>query len=119
MNSLRSIAAPSAVRSPAAVLRSCPGPGHSRKDRSLKVKFRPDGSFSVTSFAGDEVLPFKEFEFHGFTGKRRTVSFGWRYDFNGGGLSKTEDMPDVLGWGSRACRDFCGKRARAVSSKCL
>src|SRR4051812_13770987 len=28
-----------------------------------------------------EPLPFKEFEFHGFTGKRRVVSFGWRYDF--------------------------------------
>ena len=27
-----------------------------------------------------ESLPFREFEFHGFTGKRRTVSFGWRYD---------------------------------------
>src|SRR4051794_23169640 len=27
-------------------------------------------------------LPFKEFEFHGFTGKRRVVSFGWKYDFN-------------------------------------
>ena len=25
-----------------------------------------------------EDLPFREFEFHGFTGKRRTVSFGWR-----------------------------------------
>ncbi len=24
-------------------------------------------------------LPFKEFEFHGFLGKRRTVSFGWHY----------------------------------------
>ncbi|WP_441268121.1 DUF7146 domain-containing protein [Bradyrhizobium sp. 215_C5_N1_1] len=32
----------------------CPGPGHSRKDRSLKVKFRADGTFSVTSFAGDD-----------------------------------------------------------------
>jgi alkylated DNA repair dioxygenase AlkB len=41
-------------------------------------------------------LPFKEFEFHGFTGKRRTVSFGWRYDFNGGGLTKTDDMPEFL-----------------------
>ena len=30
-----------------------------------------------------ENLPFKEFEFHGFTGKRRTVSFGWRYDSTG------------------------------------
>ena len=41
-------------------------------------------------------LPFREFEFHGFTGKRRTVSFGWRYDFNGAGLTKTEDMPQFL-----------------------
>jgi alkylated DNA repair dioxygenase AlkB len=41
-------------------------------------------------------LPFKEFEFQGFTGKRRIVSFGWRYDFNGGGLTKTGDMPDFL-----------------------
>jgi alkylated DNA repair dioxygenase AlkB len=41
-------------------------------------------------------LPFKEFEFHCFTGKRRVVSFGWRYDFNGGGLQKTHDMPSFL-----------------------
>jgi alkylated DNA repair dioxygenase AlkB len=41
-------------------------------------------------------LPFREFEFQGFTGKRRVFSFGWRYDFNGGGLSKAEDMPDFL-----------------------
>jgi hypothetical protein len=27
-------------------------------------------------------LPFKEFEFHGFFGKRRVVSFGWKYDFS-------------------------------------
>jgi alkylated DNA repair dioxygenase AlkB len=41
-------------------------------------------------------LPFKEFEFHGFLGKRRTVSFGWRYDFNGGGFQKIDDIPDFL-----------------------
>src|SRR4051794_35156465 len=41
-------------------------------------------------------LPFEEFQFHGFLGKRRVVSFGWRYDFNGGGLSKTDDMPAFL-----------------------
>jgi hypothetical protein len=28
-------------------------------------------------------LPFKPFEFQGFLGKRRVVSFGWRYDFSG------------------------------------
>jgi alkylated DNA repair dioxygenase AlkB len=41
-------------------------------------------------------LPFKEFEFHGFLGKRRTVSFGWRYDFNGGGFQKIDPMPAFL-----------------------
>jgi alkylated DNA repair dioxygenase AlkB len=41
-------------------------------------------------------LPFREFEFHGFQGKRRVVSFGWRYDFGGGGLSKAEDIPGFL-----------------------
>lgn len=41
-------------------------------------------------------LPFKEFEFQGFTGKRRTVSFGWRYDFNVHALHKTEDIPEFL-----------------------
>jgi len=41
-------------------------------------------------------LPFKAFEFRGFQGKRRVVSFGWRYDFNGGGLQKADDMPVFL-----------------------
>lgn len=39
----------------------CPGPGHSRRDRSLKVRFRPDGTFSVTSFAGDDWRTCKDF----------------------------------------------------------
>lgn len=43
-----------------------------------------------------EKLRFKPFEFQGFTGKRLIASFGWRYDFNGGGLQKTEDMPGFL-----------------------
>jgi hypothetical protein len=47
----------------------------------------------VAAFAG---LPFKEFEFHGFLGKRRVVSFGTRYDFNGGGLKEAEPMPEFL-----------------------
>jgi alkylated DNA repair dioxygenase AlkB len=41
-------------------------------------------------------LQFREFEFHGFNGKRRVVSFGWRYEFNGGGLTKTDDIPQLL-----------------------
>jgi alkylated DNA repair dioxygenase AlkB len=41
-------------------------------------------------------LPFKQFEFQGFLGKRRVVSFGWRYDFNGGSFQKIEPMPAFL-----------------------
>ena len=33
---------------------SCPGPGHSPRDRSLSVKFNGDGSFVVHSHAGDD-----------------------------------------------------------------
>lgn len=32
----------------------CPGPGHSKGDRSLSVTFLPDGSFLTNSFAGDD-----------------------------------------------------------------
>src|SRR5437763_4692099 len=53
-------------------------------------------------------LPFREFEFHGFLGKRRIVSFGWRYDFNGGGLQKTDDMPDFLLTVREKAADFAG-----------
>ena len=42
------------------------------------------------------VQPFREFEFHGFLGKRRTVSYGWHYDFNGGGLKNATAIPAFL-----------------------
>lgn len=41
-------------------------------------------------------LPFREFEFHGYTGKRRVVSFGWKYDFNERKLLKANDIPPFL-----------------------
>lgn len=41
-------------------------------------------------------LPFRQFEFQGYLGNRRVVSFGWQYVFDGSGLRKTEDMPDFL-----------------------
>jgi alkylated DNA repair dioxygenase AlkB len=47
----------------------------------------------VESFAE---LPFRAFEFQGFLGKRRVVSFGWRYDFNLMKVEATEDMPAFL-----------------------
>ena len=47
----------------------------------------------VTAFAD---LPFKEFEFHGFLGKRRVVPFGTRYDYNGGGVKTADPIPEFL-----------------------
>jgi alkylated DNA repair dioxygenase AlkB len=41
-------------------------------------------------------LPFREFEFHGYTGKRRVVSFGWHYDFGARQLRKADDIPSFL-----------------------
>ena len=42
-------------------------------------------------------LPFKEFDFHGYKGKRRIVSFGWQYEYVGGGqLRKADDIPEFL-----------------------
>ena len=42
-------------------------------------------------------LPFKEFEFHGYLGKRRVVSFGWKYEFSGKGqLRKADEIPEFL-----------------------
>jgi alkylated DNA repair dioxygenase AlkB len=43
-----------------------------------------------------ERLPLKEFEFQGFVGKRRVVSFGWRYDFNDRELQRADDIPPFL-----------------------
>src|SRR5687768_3314312 len=52
-------------------------------------------------------LPLREFEFHGYTGKRRVVSFGWRYDFSERHLEKTNDIPEFL----LAMRDVAGRFA--------
>jgi hypothetical protein len=61
-------------------------------------------------------LPFREFEFHGFLGKRRIVSFGWRYDFNGGGFQKTDDMPYFVTAVRRKVAFFAGLPASAAGS---
>ncbi|MGO7323861.1 alpha-ketoglutarate-dependent dioxygenase AlkB [Rhizobium ruizarguesonis] len=41
-------------------------------------------------------LAFKAFDFHGFEGKRRTVSFGWKYDFDTQRVRRADAMPSVL-----------------------
>jgi alkylated DNA repair dioxygenase AlkB len=41
-------------------------------------------------------LDFKPFEFHGYFGNRRVVSFGWHYDFAASQVRRVADLPDFL-----------------------
>jgi len=41
-------------------------------------------------------LPFQPFAFQGWFGKRETVSFGWRYDFNDSRVRPAAAIPDFL-----------------------
>src|SRR5690606_18321875 len=41
-------------------------------------------------------LPFRDFEFRGYAGKRRVISFGWKYDFGDESLRDAEPIPDFL-----------------------
>jgi alkylated DNA repair dioxygenase AlkB len=43
-----------------------------------------------------ENLGLAAFRFHGWTGKRLTRSFGWRYDFDDASFTQTEPIPDWL-----------------------
>jgi alkylated DNA repair dioxygenase AlkB len=43
-----------------------------------------------------EALPFQPFQFFGHLGKRRVVSFGFRYDYGEQALLAAEPMPDFV-----------------------
>jgi alkylated DNA repair dioxygenase AlkB len=76
-------------------------PSARRPAASLPEGFKYQAEFITPDEEHDlvrhvETLPLQEFQFHGFTGKRRVVSFGWRYDFNDRALQKADDIPPVL-----------------------
>jgi alkylated DNA repair dioxygenase AlkB len=66
----------------------------------------PDGfRYRADVLSGDEeadliarfaTLPFKPFEFHSYLGNRRIVSFGWKYDFAGRAVRKSDPIPPFL-----------------------
>jgi alkylated DNA repair dioxygenase AlkB len=59
-------------------------------------------------------FPFRDFEFHGFVGKRRVVSYGWHYDFNDRVLQKADDIPAFLLPLREAAAAFGGMAARQL-----
>ncbi len=64
-----------------------------------------DAARLIESFAD---LPFQAFDFHGFKGNRRIVSFGSRYDFSASTLRDAEPIPAFLEPVLRAAGQFAG-----------
>jgi alkylated DNA repair dioxygenase AlkB len=72
-----------------------------RPEPAMPVGFRYRGGLITAAEERDlarvlAALPFQAFEFHGFLGKRRVVSYGWRYVFDGSGLEQAEPIPAFL-----------------------
>lgn len=61
-----------------------------------------------TLLAAIRPLPFREFDFHGYKGKRRVISFGWKCDFSASELQKVDDIPPVLFWLREKAAVFAG-----------
>jgi alkylated DNA repair dioxygenase AlkB len=59
-------------------------------------------------------LPFRPFAFQGWFGKRETVSFGWRYDFNDARLHAAPPLPDFLLPLRDRSAEFAGVRSEAL-----
>jgi alkylated DNA repair protein (DNA oxidative demethylase) len=66
-----------------------------------------------------ESLPFKPFEFHGFLGRRKTVSFGWSYAFDGSGLGPAAPIPDWLLPVRERAANFAGLAPEALEHALL
>lgn len=60
-------------------------------------------------------LPFRSFEFQGFLGKRRVLSYGWAYDFNDRVLRPAEEMPAFLHSLRESAAGLAGLRAAQFS----
>lgn len=55
-----------------------------------------------------ETLLFTPFEFHGYLGKRRIVSYAHRYDYTSRSLRPADPLPDWLAPFRQAAADFLG-----------
>jgi alkylated DNA repair protein (DNA oxidative demethylase) len=75
------------------------------------LSFRPDfvsPSEEAALLGVITELAFRPFEFHGWTGNRETVSFGWRYDFNQARVERAPPIPEFLLPLRARAADFAG-----------
>lgn len=70
-----------------------------------------EGERLVAAFAD---LPFQAFDFHGFKGNRRIVSYGGRYDFSASRLEAAEPIPGFLLPARAAAAAFAGLEPEAI-----
>ena len=70
-----------------------------------------DASTEAAVLEHVRALPFREFEFQGYTAKRRVISFGWQYDFDARRLRKVDDVPEFLRELREHAARFAGMRA--------
>lgn len=77
----------------------------------------PDGeSALVRRFAG---LPLAAFRFHGHLGRRRVVSYGWRFDFDAEEPRRTDPVPPFLLPLREAAAAFAGLAPAALEQVLL
>lgn len=72
----------------------------------------PDEAERLVDIFAD--LPFETFDFHGFKGNRRIVSYGGRYDFSASRLEDAEPIPDFLLPARAAAAAFAGLEPEAI-----
>ncbi|THD61891.1 MAG: alpha-ketoglutarate-dependent dioxygenase AlkB [Phenylobacterium sp.] len=63
-------------------------------------------------------LPFEPFQFRGFEGKRRVISFGWKYDFTRSHLVSADGIPAELSAVRERAAAFAGLGAEDLQ-QCL
>src|SRR4051794_6416882 len=61
-----------------------------------------------------ETLPFRPFEFQGFTAKRRVVEYGWEYDFGSHKTAEAAPIPEYLRVVRERAARFAGLEAQSL-----
>jgi len=73
-----------------------------------------DAALEASLLEQFRTLPFKEFEFHGYLGKRRVVSYGWKYDYAQRALREADAIPEFLCELRALAAAFAGREPREL-----
>jgi len=95
------------------------------RPREARRASPPEGFLYAAGFLGADAerellerirpLPFREFEFHGYLGRRRVVSFGWSYRYDERRLQRAAPIPPFLLPLRERAADFAGLPAGAFT----